>query len=260
MKRSLTLVLLLIWLSVKGQLIVIDSLKINSVELLSIDKSGDLYVGDIHGNVLKLDAGLEELQRFSPSRKGGITTLDAWNPLRGFVGFGDIQEYVFLDRFLVSENRFSLQDISSYVGVCAPSMDNNIWLVDYADFSLKKYNISFNQIEINRAFDLVLNPNDYEISQIREYQNLVFMCDSRSGILVFDNLGNYLYTITYDGILSFSFWKNEINFLRGTELISRDLYTEDLVSIPMPKGTLLAVKTEKYYFFYRNNWLFKARE
>lgn len=260
MKASIVVFLAIISLSAHGQLKVLDSVKIQNVEHLSIDKSGDLYVGDIQGNIVKFSSDLKELQRFSPARKGGITTLDAWNPLRVFVGYGDIQEYVFLDRFLVNENRFSLRDLSSYIGVCAPSLDNNVWLVDYADFSLKKYNIVFNQIEINRSFDLVLKQNDYSITHIREYQNLLFICDSESGILVFDNLANYLYTIETEDVTSLAFWKNELSYITKYRLVSRNIYEGEERSIFLPIKTKLALKSEKYYFFYKEKWLFKAEK
>ncbi|MTI41851.1 hypothetical protein E1140_20280, partial [Fulvivirga lutimaris] len=155
MKASPIFILLLtIHFNVSGQFIVTDSIKVSNIDKVSIDRQGSVYLGDESGNVDKYNAQLELTDRFSPVQKGEIGVLEAWNPLKIFVFYQQLQQYAFLDRFLVTANRYDIKDISSYAGLATVSLDNNLWLIDLARFGLIKYNINYAQIEIERPFDL----------------------------------------------------------------------------------------------------------
>ncbi|QSE97453.1 NHL repeat-containing protein [Fulvivirga lutea] len=258
MKVNITLCLLSICSCAFGQFIFTDSIRVENIDKMSIDRVGSVYLGDELGNVYKYNQNLQYESEFSPLRKGNISVLEAWNPLRIVVSYSDLQEVVYLDRFLVSENRFNLTIASSFVGIAAPSMDNNLWLVDFSKFSLIKYNQSFNQIEIERPFDLLLDPENYEITHIREYQNLLFISDKKSGILVFDNLGNYLYTIKALGIENFSFYGNSILFISKSYVHEIDLYTNKEKKWKAGSNLIMLVKNKEFYYLLGKKALFKA--
>ena len=184
------------------------------------------------------------LEHFSPEKPGDVTLIEAWNPLRIFLFYSDFQEYMFLDRFLTSSNRFSFHHISSYVGLATMSADNNIWLVDYSDFSLKKYDLTFDKVIIQQPFDLLLNKDSYEVEFMREYQNLLFFSVVDKGILIFDNLGNYLKTLEETGIGYFGFLKNELYYVKDSELHFYDIYSAERRKEEMPSSADLAMVLE----------------
>lgn len=238
----------------------IDSIKIDNAKHLAIDRLNNIYVGDDFGNVFRFSDDLKLSNEFSPDRKGNIAVLDPWNPLKIFLNYSDLQEVIFLDRFLINANRYKLNDISSFIGLCTPSLDNNLWMVDYSSFSLKKYNLTFNQVEIEQPFDLLLDPNNYTITHIREYQNLVFISDSNSGILIFDNLGNYLYKIKGVGIEYFSFKNNKLIYCLEEKAYYVDIYSNEEVIKIIPGNVNRVVETNKFTFFLSNNWLIRAKK
>lgn len=255
LKAKLSIILFIVHFSVSGQFVLIDSVSVSNIDKVSVDRQGSIYLGDENGNINKYNSKLKLTDRFSPVQKGSIGILEAWNPLRVFVFYQQLQQYAFLDRFLVTANRFDLKDISSYAGLATVSLDNNLWLIDLAKFELIKYNISYGQIEIERPFDLILNPEDYEITHIREYQNLLFVSDKKSGILIFDNLGNYLRTIKKTGITYFNFLGDKIYFQVGDSLIVNGIYDKSLKEIKLDPEVLNVILYENYYFFLTKKWL-----
>lgn len=227
-----------------------DSLAIDRPTTISIDRLGNFYIATNKGALKKYSADLKFQLEYAPQKNGKISLAEAWNPLRVLVFYENFQEYLFLDRFLTTSNRFDLRPLTDYAAMVTPSVDNNIWLVDLTDFGLKKYNIQFRQFTIQTPFDLLLDPGNYEISHIREYQNLVFVSDKKSGILVFDNLGNYLRTIKHKGVNYFNFLANEIYFLEQNMLVYYDIYNQNkrLVSLP-ESGDFVLSNDSKIYLF-----------
>ncbi len=258
LKTSFSIFLVCFPLLVSGQFKIIDSVAVTNITDMSADRQGNIYLGDKNGNIQKYSGKLEKLEVYSPERKGSIAVLDCWNPLRLFVSYADLQEFLFLDRFMVNANRFDLKKLTPYAGIKAPSVDNNLWFIDYSDFSLKKYNITYDDIIISRPFDLLLNRKDYELSHLREYQNLVFLSDIKSGILVFDNLGNYLYKIEDKGIDSFNFLNDEIYYLVNGNIIKRHLYTGEIMKEKIHLPVEQIIITNNNYFFLTKKWLFSA--
>jgi hypothetical protein len=255
LRNSLIFLLLFVAGAAQSQYVVTDSIKVGDVDYMSVDWLGNIYLADGSGNIDKYSDKGQKLERFSPSKKGKITVLEAWNPLKIFVFYSGLQQYAFLDRFLINDNRFDLKNISTFVGMSTNSLDNNIWLVDYADFSLKKYNMNFNQIVINRPFDLLLDPKNYDITHMREYQNLLFVSDSKTGILVFDNLGNYLQTIKDRGVHYFNFNGDQVYYILNHQLVQRNIYSDVDNRVSLPNDVTKIIIFKNTQFFLAGKWL-----
>ena len=130
-------------------------------------------------------------------------------------------------------------DLTPYVGfarLVTYSYESNIWIVDDTDFTLKLLDVELQKVVSTTPLNSVLNMNDYDISFMREYQNLLFISDLNSGILVFDNLGNYLRTIVVTGVSYFGFEGNDIYYSVDGELIYSDLYSAEERKIQLPAG------------------------
>ncbi len=257
MKSKLLILVLLAFtfVSEAQNLVLVDSIKLKDISQLSVDRMSNVYATDKAGNIYKFDANTFEQLQYSPVNKSEVGLLEATNPLKIFAFYPQQQQYIFLDRFLVSASIFDLNTISSFIGMATISLDNNLWLIDLADFSLKKYSVTFNQVEINRPFDLLLDPKNYEITHMHEYQNLLFISDAKSGILVFDNLGNYLKTIQTKGIQYFNFLGDELYYEESGQLVFINLYSERFRQEEIPATTKHIIATEKLRFFASADWL-----
>ena len=237
----------------------LDSIPIERPHKISRDKQGNLYLVSQNGDVDKYDTNGKLLEHFSPEKPGDITLIEAWNPLKVFLYYGDFQEYMFLDRFLTSTNRFSLGTVSSYVGLATMSADNNIWLVDYSDFSLKKYDVTLGKVTIQQPFDLLMAKSSYDIHFMREYQNLLFFSDAEEGILFFDNLGNYLKTWPEMGVKYFNFFENEMYFIKENELCLYDIYQGTLRTEKIPRTATFASLAQDRLLLVSDDYLWVCR-
>ncbi|MEO1049649.1 MAG: hypothetical protein AAFX87_03465 [Bacteroidota bacterium] len=225
------------------ELQLIDSVQISSPQQVSIDKLGNIYITDRRGNIDKYDSLGNHQLNFSPQKLGDVTIIEAWNPLRIFLFYADFQEYELLNRFLDTPIRYRLDEESvGFAQVGTVSNDNNIWLVDIASFELKKLDINTREIFINMPLDLILDPDNYEINYIREYQNILFINDARSGVLVFDNLGNYLRTIPKVDLTHFSFYLDDMYYIIDGNLAILNIYSNEESAIALPKDYVFGLK------------------
>ncbi len=213
----------------------IKTIPLNLPSAGSVDRAGNIYIGDQKGNLNRFDAEGEFELTFSPPRPSKITSVEAWQGLRIFLFFKDLQEYTFLNRFLSNQGNYQFNpSVVGFVEAATPSSDNNIWLFDQTDFNLKKYDIILNEIVSRTPFDLLLDPDNYNIGMMKEYQNKLFIGDINTGVLVFDNLGNYLTKFSINGIEYFNFYEEELYFIKGDNLELINIYSKETRRLPLP--------------------------
>ena len=232
-----TLCLLIFLLPVQGQnweLLSTHSLK-SPVRITSIDRLSNIYLSDNRGNVFKVDSLGRVLAQYAPAEYGQLTALEAWSSLRVFLFYHDTQRYTFLDRFL-SPNEFSEfpKDVLGLVAQACPSSDNQVWVLDLTAFSLTKFDIRFNSVSLSQPLNQLADTLTLEPYQLVEYQNRVYLGDTEIGILVFDNLGNYLHTIEKQGSSAFHFQNEQTYYLSEDQLHIKGLYREQNLVIELP--------------------------
>ncbi|UII29003.1 hypothetical protein LVD15_11410 [Fulvivirga maritima] len=264
--KSRWLVLLLLFISSKSisqSYTLTNTISINKPEAVSIDKPGNIYIADNNGDVKKYLTDGKLDASFSAQSQGQIDLIEAWNPLKIFLFYEDLQQYTFLDRFLTTPQNFSLNELSDFNSLATLSYDNNLWLIDLVDFSLKKYDLNIRQFTLSTPFDLLLNPDDYEITFIKEYQNLVFFSDIHSGIYVFDNLGNYLRKIQGENINYFNFSDNEVYFLDANGKVKFiDIYSleERELNLKPTSAKYVLISESQLYFINEDNFEIYRKE
>jgi len=216
---------------------------------VSLDRYGLFYFADNSGNIFKYDTLGALLFTYSPLKKVDVTLLEAWRNVNIFVFYQSFQEYLILDRFLsqspttrINPNTIGFARLATY------SYDNNIWIIDETEFSLVKYNLTFGKIDLSTPLDLILDSRTYDMNFIREYQSLVFLNDKNSGVLIFDNMGNYKTKIPVKGLSMVGFYNDEIYFQEGDSIKFINIYTynERLEQLP-------ELGNYKYVLYTKNN-------
>ena len=136
--------------------------------------------------------------------------------------------------------------------------DNRIWLFDNTDFSLKKYDPILQTNILITSLDLLLDPVDFDINFIREYQNLLFVNDKNKGILLFDNLGNYKKTLEYPGLDFIGVYQDEIYFLQKGRIYFYNVYEdqERYSTLPLDSTWLYAGILGEHIFTISEDQLF----
>ena len=219
-----------------------SEVKLEGLDKMSFDRRGQLYLSDQKGNIYQYSQlGLEQVN-YSPPRQGKLSILEAWNTQRIFAFYQEFQAYQLFDRFLVpTPGRRQIIPSAGFVNVASLSADQQIWLVDDRDFSLKKYNPNTGEFSIITPLNLMADLENYQFTFLREYQNRLFLVDKNSGILIFDNLGNYEQTIKAGGIAWIAFEKDEIQYLTANTLTLQNLYSLEKRSLILPSNATQAV-------------------
>ena len=209
----------------------------DSIRLVSLDRLNNIYINDTRGNIFKFDSAAKLMAQYAPSAYGLLTSVEAWSSLRVFLFYQDTQRYTFLDRFL-AVNEFSEfpEDLFNLISWAAPTADNQLWLLNLTSLQLTKFDIRFNDITLSQPLNQLSDTLDLKPYQLNEYQNRVYLGDSNAGILVFDNLGNYLHTLSKTGNVPFHFKGDKYYYLSDGRLHIKGLYREHHQTIELPKN------------------------
>lgn len=217
----------------------------------SIDQQGFFYFASNEGVIEKYNSEGELQYHYSPQKKAKPTLIESWQGLRVFIYYQAFQEYLFLNRFLTDSERYNLQrfNLSQFSGLATLSGDNNLWLIDSNTLILSKLDINSGEILLANILSLSLTATDIRPAFIREYQNLLFIADQKNGILVFDNLGNYVETIAQESISFFSFHKNNLIVAQQGKIIIIDIYSKQKREIGTANLSYEKVFMENNQFF-----------
>lgn len=259
------IIVLMTFISLKAQdLTLLKTHNISNITKVSTNKKNHLFIAKTNGDIEVYDNDLKKTNiRFSPQRMAGISFLEASATVRILVFYQELQSFLILDRFLnpTGEYSFANPDVT-FVKLATLANDNNIWLIDEGDFSLKKYEVNLAQILVNTSLDLLLNLENFDVNFLKEYQNQLFVNDKNSGILVFDNLGNYQSTIDIKGLDFFSFYQNSLLYIQNQKLyfyniyqqkITQEIPLEDSVEYALAFSDKLITVSQKYIKLYQIN-------
>ncbi|MFN3403742.1 MAG: hypothetical protein ACK40G_06580 [Cytophagaceae bacterium] len=236
----------------------VKTIQTEPIRTVSVDPYFNFYIATEKGNISKYDAEGNYMVTFSPTKNSEVTLLEAWRNVNIFVFYRNFQEYLFLNRFLTeSPNLRFHRETAGFIRMATPSADNNLWIIDDRDFSLKKINLKLNQIEYQNTLDMVLNPNQYDLNFMREHQNLLFINDKNSGILIFDNMVNYKSKLPFKGIEYFNFFNNYIYFLHNNKLVFYHIYKHKSYELLLPEGKYnFALASENKVALFSNNFIY----
>ncbi|TPE45021.1 hypothetical protein FJM65_06680 [Pontibacter mangrovi] len=235
------------------------SIHSSSPSTISQDRNGYVYLLDERLNLLRLNPQGQPLDTYSPPARGRISSIHAWNPMKIVLFYEGSQELVLLDRFLRPITSLNLLDLQ-YEGtakVAAPATDQGYWLFDETSLTLSKLNPNTRQMTVQTPLNLLLNREEFDVRQLQEYQNLVYLLDYNSGILVFDNLGNYKTRLPYAGLHYLGFRGNELYFVKDGKLYFVDLYTqqERVQQLPAVQKYVSALVGDKQLYLFSKNTL-----
>lgn len=226
----------------------IATLSISQSDLISIDTRDQIFVSKKNGDILLLDQNGKQLNLFSPPRQGRLQQLEASWTVSIFSFSEDLQEYRILDRFLnpLSEGNFLLNEIT--LPKAATLGNNNvIWVWDESDLSLKSFNYLQKQIIQSQPLNLVLDPQNLTVKEIREFKNRVYLNIPESGIFIFDNQANFIQKLPIRVNQQLCFYKDRIFWIENGSLKSystRTLEEYDLGKLPVAQASAIQIGQE----------------
>lgn len=138
--------------------------------------------------------GVEQF-RYNNRRLGTLLRVDASNAFNLLLYYPDYQTALTLDRTLNKTGEWSLLSFGFLsVPVVGTSADNQLWLYDAADQRLKKIggdgSVLVQSDNLMQVLGYSLQP-----TCLLDRGNLIYLSDPARGIIVFDAIGQYHYTI-----------------------------------------------------------------
>ncbi len=221
----------------------------------SIDRQGNLYFASKSGVIEKYDQKGNLLFHYSPQTQAEPSLLEAWQGLRVFVYYSAFQQYLFLNRFLTDSERYDLGrfNLDQFNGLVTLSGDNNLWVFDSNSLTLQKIDLQNGEVLLDNSLLLTLGDKNIQPAFIREYQNLLFISDPIQGTLIFDNLGNYIETISIAKVNFFSFSKDDLIFISEDSLVMIDIYKKTKKEVSLADPSYQSV-------FMENNQIFALKK
>jgi rRNA maturation protein Rpf1 len=245
----------------------ISEITVKDLDLVSFDNKDQIFASNITGDIYQYNSAGKQLNLYSPARQGRLQQLEAAWTVNIFSFSADLQEYRILDRFmnLLSEMGFLLADIN--LAKAATLGNNNIiWIWDESDLSLKTLDYLRNLITQSQPLNLILNSDNLEVLEIREFKNRLFMNVASEGIFIFDNQGNFLKKIKIVTNQRMSFYNEHLLWIQENHVMAFSIATQAIFKIAeiptidyqymqVGKETLALVEKDKINVYPLPNWI-----
>jgi hypothetical protein len=208
---------------------------------VSVDRMGNFFLLSKKGGIKKYDPNGKVMASL-PKRKP--TLIEPWYHPSIFIYDREAQKYFSFGRFFEDVKEYKLAPefaIEPYL-VC-PTHDNRLWILDKADYSLKKIN-PLTQ-EVVNEFVLSTESSTPEFNYLREYQNLLFLQDKNYGIWIVNTLGKIITKIEIKNPGNFSFFGQELYYLENNTVRFVDLLTEARHELVMEGDLKFAIITDE---------------
>jgi len=221
---------------------IISEFDVNEPTSVSLDELGNLYFSDYTGNIYKYSKLGIPIANYSSNKISRINHIDAKQSLRVFAFSSELQRYFIFDRFLNLSSEEELKDDNSFIKLSTQGKDNNLWLYDETNFSLVKYNPSLSIVITETPLELLLNSKDRSMNHMVEYRNQLYISGPDYGIIMFDNLGNYIGQLLAEGVEDFDFNKDEIYYLQNQVMVLTNLYSDEERKLRLSETEILFAK------------------
>lgn len=222
---------------------VIKEWKANQVNQIAVDRIGNFFLVNNKGQIKKYDATGKLVSSVS---KTSVTLLEPWYHPSIFVYSRKNQTYSMYGRNFEDRKDYTLDPVFAIEPtlVC-PTHDNKLWILDKADWSLKKVNPLTNEVIQEFVLDSSVLSSATDFIYLREYLNLIFLLDKNSGILILNHLGKVIETIKIQNPKQVYFFGDECYYLENNSLKFFNLLTEEKHQAALPDGTVQAVMTDE---------------
>ena len=209
---------------------------IQGLNQTSVDIQGNIFASKKDGEILKIDSSGKTLLNFSPSKNGTVKQLDIWSSFKIMTFYDSFQEVVLLNRFLSETARYNFDEFDlGFISNATLNFQQNLWVIDESEFSLKLIDISNHENLINQPFFQFLDVDNHNIILIKEYQNRLYVVDQEYGILIFNNLGNLVDRLEVKGIQSLGFENDTFYYLNNHKLYISSIYESTTKEIELLK-------------------------
>lgn len=202
---------------------------------MEVDILNNLYLVTAGNQLKKMNERGDSMGVFNDVKKYGNPSLvDVNNPLRTLLYYRNFATVVMLDRLLSQRNsiNFRKQNIFSVKAV-ANAYDNNIWVFDEQDMSLKKINEDGKLLQQTTDWRLLMPEVPSPVSII-DANNFVYLYDPAKGFFIFDYYGTYKNNLPFLNWSSISISNGVLAGFSGNQFFLYQLQSLNLRTYTLP--------------------------
>ncbi len=219
----------------------VKEIKAGKIESVAIDRLGDFFLVFKNGEIKKYDANGKVLASLKNSKPP--TLLEPWFHPKIFAYDQQEQQIAICDRNFQSPD---IQQLDPSVAIkpllACPTNDNKLLVLDGADYSIKKVNPLNNEVMAEFFVDSAESKPNF--IYMREYQNLIFLLDKNTGVVIYNTVGKKINQLKTDAN-NFGFFGEELYFLQDGKVVFFDLYTEKIRLVEVGDGIFVLVSDER---------------
>lgn len=223
------------------------------------DNLGNVYLVTPQNALEKYAPDGRLLGRYSNSRLGAASWIDASNPLKILAWYGEFRTAVFLDRSMATLGELNLIAAGfPEVRNLAMAADGNLWMYDETAFQLFKITPSGDRLFESQRLNQ-LHPGRTHITCLRDNGNEVLASDPDTGVFWFDAYGQFVKFLPWKNIDTFVLNADRLEYLLEGALYREQLRTfvSERLTLP-PSARLhptLAWLSPQGYFLVQNGEL-----
>lgn len=221
------------------------------VQLISTDKLGNLYAAT-YQEIFKFDANGNLLQKNSIKSLGNLFSLDVSNPMKILAFYKDYNKIIFLDNMLApSGGSIDLSAIGfDQATLASSSHDNGLWVYNSLNFEIVRMEPSL-KISHQSGNIAQLTGNAIKPTMLFETNNVVYLCDTTYGVLLFDVFGTYIKTIPIKFITDLQVENNILYFIDKKGFGSFNVELLQQSEIALPEKGIKQIRLQKNRVFIR---------
>lgn len=242
--RSTLIIIFSLFFTLQGrtqQLTKVKEWSTKEIANVSVDRMGNFFLLQKKGGVKKYDPDGKVMASLSKRKP---TLIEPWYHPGIFIYDRGTQKYFSYGRFFEEVKEYQLApELAIEPFLVCPTHDNRLWILDKADYSLKKVN-PLTQ-EVVNEFVLDIGSATPEFTYLREYQNLIFLQEKNFGIWIVNTLGKVITKIEIINPGNFSFFGQELYYLENNSIRFFDLLTEARQELALDGDLKFAIVTDE---------------
>lgn len=226
------------------------------ITLFETDNLGNIFIVNKQQQLIKYSKDLDSLQVYNNVQRFGVlSSIDVSNPLKVILFYKDFSTVVVLDRFLAERTVIDFRKIGIYnANTISLSYDNQIWLYDELNNTIKKINdngeISMEFNDFRTLFEIAPYP-----TKIIDNSGLIYVYDTKIGILVMDYYGAYKFTLPIKEVQSLNIVNGKVLYIQNNILHFYSLLElkDKTTQLPAQLGDGKNIKIEANKIWYSTN-------
>jgi hypothetical protein len=233
----------------------IKSIPTEQARFIATDELGNVYLVREDNALIRYNANGDSTGNFRSIQNGELKSIDALNPLRILLYYSNASKILLLDRMLSVKNELDLKKLQIFnAPVAAMSTDGKIWVYDYVNARLKKFddqlNVTNTGNDMRQETQTVPNP-----AVLIERDSKVYMADPQNGIYTFDRFAGYINTLEVRNVYGLQVFGTQLVYPEADSLVSYDLQTltRKVIQLPNDKKFLQArMERNRLYFLFED--------